>query len=475
MKYNSKDKENIKEYARKLLNTSLREFYGEKLNHRFDNKKSKGRLGQVVEEEFFGYKVNSNKEADFKEAGIELKVAPLKSIKIKEKSNLLREQKGISAKERIVLSIIDYMEVAKETWDNNSLMKKCRELLLMFYLNEKDLAVEDLKFELINLWTPSDEDMKVIEQDWNIIVNKVKEGRAEEISEGDTLYLGACTKGSTADKSKRKQPFSDVEAPQRAFCLKRSYVDSIIEELMVRESYIHHEKYKSVSDKIKEVSFDKAILGTFERLKGLSLREIIEKYDINRERKSKSFNRLVIDDICVKEFGGKLENLTEFKKANVEIKTIVLKTNNMPKESMSFEQIDFCEIVNEEWEDSKIRDKFENKKHLWIIFKLKTKADKLVDVSLEDIILEKVMFWNMPISDLEGSMKSVWKDTVEKIKLGDYDNFIKIKDGEIAHIRPKAKDSSDLMITPQETYEKRKCFWLNAKYIKEQIEKEDLN
>ena len=66
MKYNSKDKENIKEYARKLLNTSLREFYGEKLNHRFDNKKSKGRLGQVVEEEFFGYKVNSNKEADFK-------------------------------------------------------------------------------------------------------------------------------------------------------------------------------------------------------------------------------------------------------------------------------------------------------------------------------------------------------------------------------------------------------------------------
>lgn len=182
MKYSSKDKESIKEYARKLLNTSLREFYGEKLTHRFDNKKAKGRLGQVVEEEFFGYKVNSNKEADFKEAGVELKVAPLKAIKIKEKSDLLREQKGISAKERIVLSIIDYMEVAKETWDNNSLMKKCKELLLMFYLNEKDVAVEDLKFELINLWTPSDEDMKVIEQDWNIIVNKVKEGRAEEIS-----------------------------------------------------------------------------------------------------------------------------------------------------------------------------------------------------------------------------------------------------------------------------------------------------
>ena len=61
MKYSSKDKESIKEYARKLLNTSLREFYGEKLTHRFDNNIAKGRLGQVVEEEFFGYKVNSYK------------------------------------------------------------------------------------------------------------------------------------------------------------------------------------------------------------------------------------------------------------------------------------------------------------------------------------------------------------------------------------------------------------------------------
>lgn len=61
MKYNSKDKDSIREYARKLLNSSLREFYGQELTHRFNNRKAKGRLGQVIEEEFFGYKVNSNK------------------------------------------------------------------------------------------------------------------------------------------------------------------------------------------------------------------------------------------------------------------------------------------------------------------------------------------------------------------------------------------------------------------------------
>lgn len=40
--------------------------------------------------------------------------------------------------------------------------------------------------------------MKVIQSDWEKIVNKVKIGEAHNLSEGDTLYLGACTKGSTA-------------------------------------------------------------------------------------------------------------------------------------------------------------------------------------------------------------------------------------------------------------------------------------
>jgi DNA mismatch repair protein MutH len=81
------------------------------------------------------------------------------------------------------------------------------------------------------------------------------------------------------------------------------------------------------------------------------------------------------------------------------------------------------------------------------------------------------MFWNMPTSDLNNSMYKVWLDTTNKIKNGDYDNFVKISDGEIAHIRPKGQDVKDLAPTPQGTEERKKCFWLNAKYVKEQIEK----
>lgn len=468
-KYDRKNKNSIEEYARKLANKSLNHLNENNISTRFNNEKSKGKLGQLIEEEYFEYKVNSKQEADFSEVGVELKVCPLKSITKKASASSIREKLGYSAKERIVLSIIDYFKLNNETWDSNSIMDKCKELLLMFYMNEKDVAKEDLIFKLISLWTPSDGDLKIIERDWNIIAQKVKQGKAHEISEGDTMYLGACTKGSTAEKSKRAQPNSDLMAPQRAFSYKRSYVDYIIEELLQKEEVRKLKPTKALSD--ENLLFDEKIYSIFNSMLDKNLRDIMQMYSIDRQRKAKNFIRLVIDDICKVVFGDKLDSFDEFKKANIEIKTILLKPNGMPKESMSFEQIDYCELANEEWETSTIRDKFENKKHMWIIFKSNVNFEKQAELDLNDIVLNKVMFWNMPISDLNNSMYRVWVDTVTKINEGNYNNFIKISDGEIAHIRPKGKNSDDLAPTPQGTEERKKCFWLNASYIKEQIEK----
>lgn len=467
--YDKENKESIEAYARRLLNKSLSNVNKNINDNKLNDEKSKGRLGQTIEEEYFGYKVNSRQEADFSEVGVELKVCPLKSITKKENSNSIREQLGYSAKERIVLSIIDYFKLNEETWQNNSIMKKCKELLLMFYMNEKYAKKEDLVFKIISLWSPSGKDLKIIERDWNIIVDKVRNGRAHEISEGDTMYLGACTKGSTAEKSKRRQPNSEIMAQQRAFSYKRQYVDYIIDELLERERLREVKLLNSLSD--ENFLFDEKIYKLFNQLLNKSISEIINIYSINRERKAKNFIRLIVDDVCKVNFGDKLENFEEFKKANIEVKTILLKPNGMPKESMSFEQINYCEIVGEEWEESTIRNKFENKKYLWIIFKSKINFEKQSELSLDNIYLYKVMFWNMPISDLDGSMYRVWLDTINKIKQGEYEKFIKISDGEIAHIRPKARNSSDLIITPQGMSERKKCFWLNAKYIKNQIDK----
>ena len=110
----------------------------------------------------------------------------------------------------------------------SSFLSKSADLLLIFYLYENDKELFDYLIKIVDEWVFPDEDLKIIENDWLLIQNKVKNGLAHESSEGDTLYLGACTKGSNASSSYREQPFSKIPAKQRAYCLKQGYVNHII-------------------------------------------------------------------------------------------------------------------------------------------------------------------------------------------------------------------------------------------------------
>ena len=77
----------------------------------------------------------------------------------------------------------------------------------------------------------------------------------------------------------------------------------------------------------------------------------------------------------------------------------------------------------------------------------------------------------MPYNDLQIEYRKLWEDTKQKVIDGDYSHFITSKENYVGHIRPKGRDSNDLMETPQGTLEKKKCFWINASYIAEQIKK----
>jgi DNA mismatch repair protein MutH len=60
---------------------------------------------------------------------------------------------------------------------------------------------------LVDEWSFPSTDLEIIKKDWETITKKIADGKAHELSEGDTFYLGACTKGANAS-SVRKQPFS---------------------------------------------------------------------------------------------------------------------------------------------------------------------------------------------------------------------------------------------------------------------------
>lgn len=75
--YDRASKWSILEYSKKLLGKTLEEAIAPT---QIEELKGKGRLGQLVEKYFFGYELNSNQEADFSEAGLELKCTPLKEL-----------------------------------------------------------------------------------------------------------------------------------------------------------------------------------------------------------------------------------------------------------------------------------------------------------------------------------------------------------------------------------------------------------
>lgn len=96
---------------------------------------NKGGLGQIIEEGLFGYEINSDSEADFGELGVELKVTPVK----------INKNKTLSAKERLVLNIINYMKEVDYTFETSSFWQKNENLLIMFYLWEQAVNRKDYK------------------------------------------------------------------------------------------------------------------------------------------------------------------------------------------------------------------------------------------------------------------------------------------------------------------------------------------
>ncbi len=483
-RYDPTSEESILEYAKELEGKSINMFNQEKsveeLDFRYENvsiksddmivreyideasyRGNKGGLGHIVEKEYFGYDINSKKEADFEEVGVELKVIPIKEINKKPKSDMLIKQHGLSVKERVVLSIINFEEIINETWETTSLRMKLDKILMMYYMHQPNVNIRDLIFMLSRIWNPEREDLKILKKDWELIKKKVEEGRAHELSEGDTLLLGACTKGATS-KSKRTQPNSDIPAMQRAYSLKRGYVDNIFNSL--------YSDNKEISSVLPVTIYD-TVIDNFKSIRNLTLEEIRTKYNIEANRKPKNFLSNFMREIFFNLMSVSIKEFNEHNVAEIEVKTILMNSNNKVKESMSFEQINYDELIEEEWEESKFRDKFENKKMLWIIFKSNRTYKNQGELNLDEIMFHDLFYWNMPNEDLDNDVRELWKDTVEKVKKRNFYNFKKISETSVAHIRPKAKDSNDTTILVDGTIAPKKTYWLNAKYVAEQINK----
>ncbi|MBO6119090.1 MAG: restriction endonuclease [Lachnospiraceae bacterium] len=449
-------REEVRDAAIGSLGKTFRELKDKNFNYN-----NKGTLGQLVERSVFKFANNSRPEPDFADAGIELKLTPYK----------INRDGTLSAKERLVLCLIDYMNEYKYSFENSCFLHKNKSIELLWYLydksknkldyiitNEMYISLDDKEFE---------KDAEIIKSDWTFIINKIIDGKAHELSESDTMYLGACPKGKNSS-DKIQQPFNDILAMRRAFCYKVSYMTMLVRK------YIAGERIEKIVKKpLKNQTFEEYIVKTVKKYYGKSESQLMKKLRIDTNAKNKFsiiFARMLKID-------GDIENTEEFLKANIKVKTIRVENDGKIKESMSFPAFKFEDIINEKWEESYLYDTFENTKFMFVVFR---KNDR------DEYVFDRVKLWNMPEEVLQGEIKKVWLKTkkiiksgkiVKSIKNGEKEtNFPKLTENKYCHVRPHAKNSRDTYILPvndkltgAKEYTKQ-CFWLNNSYIKSIIE-----
>ena len=473
----------IEGYAKNLLGRTFRqvldgdfsnEIYENKIDYgkKHSSKEFKGGLGNLIEEVFFHYKSNNDSRPDFPEAGVELKVTPYK----------INKNKTLSAKERLIITMIDYCEVINEDFYDSHVWAKCKLILLVYYLYSKEIENRlDYRINYVTLFTPPEKDIELIKNDYITIINKIKAGKAHELSDSDTVYLGAATKASTS-KNERVQPFSSIKAKPRAFSFKNSYMTYVLNNYIVPNKTTYEPIIKDVEE-LNGKTFEEYIIDRINSYIGESDEELCKVF--NREYNN---NKAQWIDLSYRMLGIKSNQAEEFVKANIVVKAIRVEENNKIIESMSFPAFKFKELAEEDWEESEVFNYFDQTRFLFVIYKKQN----------DRYVLQGCKLWNMPFYDLNVTVRQGWENIRNVIKKGVQfipkqskkgivmkNNFPKKGDNPIIHIRPHAQKSAyklsdgtefgDLKRNanelPDGQWMTTQSFWINNSYILEQIDK----
>lgn len=453
---NWRNKEELLEFAQKLENstislaiTKIPSFEVYTVAESSITYAGKGNFGEYLEEEYFGKKNDNKSRPDFDEVGVELKAVPLKVL----------DNGEVRVKERIVLNKFRYADIVNETFETSHFLAKDSTLLLVFYFHDNSLALENKKIDLVDLWEILKHDKEQIKQDWETIVGKVRAGKAHEISEGDTLYLGACTKGANRISSMQKQPFSDILAPGRALCFKNSYANMIYR--ILKEKHENRKKILDASIYTNEEGWkplDVRIHELVDRYLGMTVKELYSMFRLTYNPDNKGLYAQISRTMLGFSRG---RQYYEFEAADIQVKAVRIEKNGLIEQAMSFRNIPYREIVNQDWEDSDFYNELTSK-FIFMIFK--------ECENLDDYTFDGVYLWNMPAEDL-AKAREVWEKAKGQVLIEDFENMPKVAFNGVAHVRPKARNSDDLMETASGRKVKKKCFWLNNSYIREVVRK----
>lgn len=486
--------EEVHNHALEIVGKSLQDL---------DNEQSvsgKSKFGDAFER-WFGKEKDSASEPDMREAGVELKATPYYQLKGRGKNG----EAKYSSKERLALNVINYEHLVEEQFETSHFLHKNRVIELGFYEHVKGVPRDQWQFKEVALYEMAEDraDYEVIRHDWETIQKCVMDGKAENLTETMTDYLAASTKGGKGGNL-RTQPFSEVKAKQRAFSLKTSYMRNLLRTRILGDTP-GKSIFKGKFD-LSGTSLEENVLNRLNRLKGWTTSDLREKFDVMSH--AKSFRYLLVSRMLGLEQALDLsvnqQFISEFDKAGIQVKTIRFEGNGRNKQSMSFPAFNFKDLAQQTWNDKNGEASadwhafLQDTKFLFIVFQMDNGVERFMGAK----------FFKVPDRDIDGPIREVWQDTVDKLNRGVVlkakkttdkriksgytvsNDFIGIGQHLICHVRPHDDNASytseikggNQLPTPahwinrpananwiSDDWMTTQCFWFNKQYVREQV------
>ncbi len=425
--------------------------------HALVAKENKGSIGQLFETQVFNKKLDNLPEADLEffvdeyhqelvdhyntNINVELKVTSAKQLKNGE----------FRAKERLVLSLIDYTVDYPEELKHSHLYSKIELMLIIYYLYDPHLTKENYHLLTSFFYNMNKHDISIIEEDYKIITSRIKNGEAHLLSGADTFYLEACTKAHNGSVT-RSQKYSNIPAKQRAFALKSSFMSALLNNyLNVKPEIVHDEKNDLIH--IRNV-LDGMIGKTYNSLK--------EEYapNIGNPKNEKSI-------VFRKALGVKTNSLNElslFKKANIQFKTFNITHTLNPADGVNFFMVNWDDFQVHTWEESRLFEVL-NTMFFYCYFHK--------DNATKQLTFAGYKFHGFSDEDIEVAKRD-WnkaKDLyLSGVSIEDNLYCLKQSQNELFYIRTKGKNKEE----SKRTYSngqtiKGVAWWINNKWLKKNI------
>lgn len=197
----------------------------------------KGASGLILEN-LLGIENNGSPLADLGELRVEIKVLPI-------------QLHNLRVKEPTQIKMINFMDVAKETWETAKIRDKIETIFWIVYGVPRDNKTKQRlsqdKYVLVDWFidAPDNEKQKIFQQDWELIQSYIVQGNGDKLSCSMGTYIEPKTKGKN-NKDVTDAPDGSggvIKVRRRAFYFKKNYTNNnVVSELDL--SYLANESQK---------------------------------------------------------------------------------------------------------------------------------------------------------------------------------------------------------------------------------------